>query len=120
MNFYSSKKIFLSSVWKRGGSKINNFGFGSGSLRPNDQGSGRIRIRKSVTNILILVRRLWGDIYFNSKTRKFTKKPAHGSAQRSFVEFILEPLYKIFAHVVGDVDTCLPSLCQVGVGRDEL
>jgi hypothetical protein len=29
------------------------------------------------------------------------------------VEFILEPLYKIFAHVVGDVDTCLPSLCQV-------
>jgi hypothetical protein len=63
--------------------------------------------------ILFLVRRLWGDIYFNSKTRKFTKKPAHGSAQRSFVEFILEPLYKIFAHVVGDVDTCLPSLCQV-------
>jgi hypothetical protein len=63
--------------------------------------------------ILFFVRRLWGDIYFNSKTRKFTKKPAHGSAQRSFVEFILEPLYKIFAHVVGDVDTCLPSLCQV-------
>ena len=63
----------------------------------------------------MLQRRLWGDIYFNSKTRKFTKKPAHGSAQRSFVEFILEPLYKIFAHVVGDVDTCLPSLCQVSI-----
>nr|SVE76214.1 EOG090X00RJ [Daphnia longispina] len=24
-----------------------------------------------------LARRLWGDIYFNSKTRKFTKKPPH-------------------------------------------
>jgi len=63
-------------------------------------------------NVNEFARRLWGDIYFNSKTRKFLKKPPHGSAQRSFVEFILEPLYKLFSHVVGDVDTCLPSLCQ--------
>lgn len=39
--------------------------------------------------------------------RKFTKKPPHNSAQRSFVEFILEPLYKLFAQVVGDVDAAL-------------
>lgn len=57
-------------------------------------------------------RRLWGDIYFNSKTRKFTKKPPSSSAQRSFVEFVLEPMYKIFAQVVGDVDECLPRLCD--------
>lgn len=44
-------------------------------------------------------RRLWGDVYFNPKTRKFTKKPPHASAQRSFVEFILEPVYKLFAQV---------------------
>lgn len=31
--------------------------------------------------------------------RKFSKKPPNTSAQRSFVEFILEPLYKIFAQV---------------------
>ncbi|XP_077977947.1 116 kDa U5 small nuclear ribonucleoprotein component-like [Glandiceps talaboti] len=55
-------------------------------------------------------RRLWGDMYFNSKTRKFTKKPPHSSAQRSFVEFILEPLYKLFAQVVGDVDSTLPGV----------
>ncbi|XP_076093889.1 116 kDa U5 small nuclear ribonucleoprotein component-like [Mytilus galloprovincialis] len=57
-------------------------------------------------------RRLWGDIYFNAATRKFSKKPQTGSAQRSFVEFILEPLYKIFAQVVGDVDECLPRVCD--------
>ncbi len=57
-------------------------------------------------------KRLWGDIYFNPKNRRFTKKSPHASAQRSFVEFILEPLYKIFAQVVGDVDTCLPMLCS--------
>nr|CAD7268547.1 unnamed protein product [Timema shepardi] len=63
-------------------------------------------------NIKEFSRRLWGDIYFNSKTRKFTKKPPHGTAQRSFVEFILEPLYKVFAQVVGDVDTTLPTVLE--------
>ncbi|CAM1330636.1 EFTUD2 (predicted) [Pycnogonum litorale] len=52
-------------------------------------------------------RRLWGDIYFNNKTRKFSKKSPHSTAQRSFVEFILEPLYKLFAQVVGDIDSSL-------------
>ncbi|KAL5007165.1 hypothetical protein ScPMuIL_015971 [Solemya velum] len=63
-------------------------------------------------NVTEFGRRLWGDIYFNSRTRKFTKKPPHSTSQRSFVEFILEPLYKIFAQVVGDVDECLPRLCD--------
>lgn len=57
-------------------------------------------------------RRLWGDMYFNSKTRKFTKKPPNSTCQRSFVEFILEPLYKLFSQVVGDVDECLPRMCD--------
>ncbi|XP_055377484.1 116 kDa U5 small nuclear ribonucleoprotein component [Condylostylus longicornis] len=52
-------------------------------------------------------KRLWGDMYFHNKSRKFTKKPPHNSAQRSFVEFVLEPMYKIFAQVVGDVDSTL-------------
>ena len=42
--------------------------------------------------------RLWGDIYFNPQTRKFTKKQ-EGDLQRSFVHFILEPLYKIYTQV---------------------
>uniref|UniRef100_A0A1B6HIK8 116 kDa U5 small nuclear ribonucleoprotein component n=2 Tax=Cicadellinae TaxID=33370 RepID=A0A1B6HIK8_9HEMI len=67
-------------------------------------------------NVKEFARRLWGDIYFNSKTRKFSKKPPHGSAQRSFVEFILEPLYKLFAQVVGDVDSTLPAaLDELGI-----
>ncbi|CAJ0940337.1 unnamed protein product [Ranitomeya imitator] len=61
-------------------------------------------------------KRLWGDIYFNPKTRKFTKKAPTSSSQRSFVEFILEPLYKILAQVVGDVDTSLPqTLEELGI-----
>ena len=37
-------------------------------------------------------------------------------APRSFVEFILEPLYKLFAQCVGDVDTTLPqTLNELGI-----
>ncbi|XP_013419342.1 116 kDa U5 small nuclear ribonucleoprotein component-like isoform X2 [Lingula anatina] len=63
-------------------------------------------------NTYEFARRLWGDIYFNSKTRKFSKKPANSTSQRSFVEFILEPLYKIFSMTVGDVDLNLPQVCE--------
>ncbi|EDS27021.1 conserved hypothetical protein [Culex quinquefasciatus] len=53
--------------------------------------------------------KLYTDAYAGSW--KFKNKPPHSSAQRSIVEFILEPLYKLFAprfaQVVGDVDTTL-------------
>lgn len=52
-----------------------------------------------------LERIMWGDYYFNRETGKFTRK---GGAykKRTFVEFILEPIYKIFSHTVGkDRDT---------------
>lgn len=74
-------------------------------------------------NIGEFSRRLWGDIYFNAKTRKFSKKPLHGTAQRSFVEFILEPLYKLFAQVVGDVDSTLPAILDelsIRVSKQEM
>ncbi|XP_014211080.1 116 kDa U5 small nuclear ribonucleoprotein component [Copidosoma floridanum] len=67
-------------------------------------------------NVNEFAKRLWGDVYFNTKTRKFTKKPPHNTAQRSFIEFILEPLYKIFAQVVGDVDDNLHQvLDELGI-----
>lgn len=50
-------------------------------------------------DVSAFAKRLWGDMYFNPKSRKFSKKSPHASAQRSFVEFILEPLYKIIAQV---------------------
>jgi U5 small nuclear ribonucleoprotein component len=44
---------------------------------------------------------LWGDYYFNRETRKFQRTPPAGERKRTFVEYILEPIYKIFAHTVG-------------------
>lgn len=47
-------------------------------------------------------RRLWGDVYFNPKKRSFTRKPVEERATRSFVHFVLEPIYKLFTHSISD------------------
>ena len=52
--------------------------------------------------------------------RTFTKKSSGGDTQRTFVQFILEPLYKLFAQTVGDVDTTLSqTLDELGEGVEE-
>lgn len=55
-------------------------------------------------------KRLWGDIYLDKKERTFRKKSRNSDSERTFVTFILEPIYKIFSMVVGDVDTQLNDL----------
>lgn len=46
--------------------------------------------------------RLWGNIYFNAETRKFSRKQADPEADRTFVHFILEPLYKLYTQVLSE------------------
>ena len=46
--------------------------------------------------------RLWGDVYFNPATRKFQRSPPASGAPRSFVQFVLEPLYKLYSRVLGE------------------
>lgn len=47
-------------------------------------------------------RRLWGDIYFHPDTRTFRKKAPPGGGERSFISFVLEPLYKMYSQLVGE------------------
>ncbi|EMG50801.1 hypothetical protein G210_0745 [Candida maltosa Xu316] len=52
--------------------------------------------------------KLWGDIYYNPKTNKFTRKSTdeqNSSLNRSFVSFILEPIYKVFTHTLTSSST---------------
>lgn len=65
----------------------------------NDCGEIRISIQKRI-NIPAALFQIWycfTTIF--AYRRRFYKKAPHANAQRSFVEFILEPLYKIFAQV---------------------
>lgn len=61
-------------------------------------------------------KRLWGDIYYNPKKRNFTRKPAEERSARSFVHFVLEPIYKIFTHSISDSpETLRPVLASLGI-----
>ncbi|KJK78191.1 hypothetical protein H634G_06363 [Metarhizium anisopliae BRIP 53293] len=59
-------------------------------------------------------RRLWGDVYFNPRKRSFTRKPVEERAARSFVHFVLEPIYKLFTQSISappeDLKLVLASL----------
>ncbi|KAL6504660.1 hypothetical protein OROHE_023418 [Orobanche hederae] len=60
--------------------------------------------------------RLWGDYYFDPDTRSFKKKQPATGAERSFVQFVLEPLYKIYSQVVGEHKKSVEAtLAELGV-----
>eukprot|EP01117_Protostelium_nocturnum_P010932 TRINITY_DN3951_c0_g2_i2.p1 TRINITY_DN3951_c0_g2~~TRINITY_DN3951_c0_g2_i2.p1 ORF type:complete len:973 (+),score=322.38 TRINITY_DN3951_c0_g2_i2:242-3160(+) len=48
-----------------------------------------------------LSKRLWGEYFYNPHKKTFSRKNQEGMS-RSFVHFILEPLYKIYSQVVGE------------------
>lgn len=61
-------------------------------------------------------KRLWGDIYYNPKKRNFTRKPAEDRSARSFIHFVLEPIYKLFTHSISDSPEQLrPVLTSLGI-----
>ncbi|PAV22709.1 P-loop containing nucleoside triphosphate hydrolase [Pyrrhoderma noxium] len=57
--------------------------------------------------------RLWGDIYFDEESRKFTRKPADPEQNRSFVHFIIEPLYKLYSQVLSEETDQLQETLQM-------
>jgi U5 small nuclear ribonucleoprotein component len=44
--------------------------------------------------------KLWGNLYLDGDTSKFVSQRPNQSSKRSFVDFILEPLYKLFRLVI--------------------
>ncbi|KAK5113052.1 hypothetical protein LTR62_003631 [Meristemomyces frigidus] len=63
-----------------------------------------------------LSKRLWGDIYFNPSSRKFTRKAVEERAKRSFVHFVLEPVYKLYSHTISESPEQLKrTLAELGI-----
>lgn len=59
--------------------------------------------------------RLWGNIYYHSESRKFSRNAAPG-AKRGFEHFIMEPLYKLYSQVLGeDTEKLKKTLGQLGI-----
>lgn len=47
-------------------------------------------------------KRLWGDIFYNPRSRKFSRRAVEESAKRSFVHWVLEPIYKLYSHTISE------------------
>ncbi|ERN10847.1 110 kDa U5 small nuclear ribonucleoprotein component CLO [Amborella trichopoda] len=59
---------------------------------------------------------LWGDIYYHPNERTFKRKPPLSGGERSFVQFLLEPLYKIYSQVIGEHRKSVEvTLAELGV-----
>ena len=74
-------------------------------------------------NPTTLAKRLWGDWYFNPDSRTFTRAKVSSSSSRSFVQFILEPIYKIYSVIIGEGPKELSSFLrkiEVKVSTSEL
>ena len=52
-----------------------------------------------------LMRRLWGDQFFNAKDKKWSKNQGEGYV-RGFNKWVLDPIFKVNFHVI---------LCKVAV-----
>ncbi|KAG9232424.1 116 kda u5 small nuclear ribonucleoprotein-like protein component [Amylocarpus encephaloides] len=61
-------------------------------------------------------RRLWGDIFYNPRKRSFTRKAIEERAKRSFVHFVLEPIYKLYSHTISESPEDLKeTLASLGI-----
>jgi len=60
--------------------------------------------KKFKTDTAKLMKKLWGDWYFNVKTKKWVKSQQDGADKRAFVQFILDPIYKVFDAIMNEKD----------------
>ncbi|KAK2625721.1 hypothetical protein QTJ16_005033 [Diplocarpon rosae] len=67
-------------------------------------------------NVPEFARRLWGDIFYNPRKRSFTRKAVEEGAKRSFVNFVLEPIYKLYSHTISESpDDLKGTLATLGI-----
>jgi len=67
-------------------------------------------------NVTEFAKRLWGDLYYDTVTRGFKRKPPTEDSVRSFVHFILNPLYKIISTVITqERPTVIAVLGELGI-----
>lgn len=59
-----------------------------------------------------LALRLWGDFWFHEETRTFKRKQPDAGTERTFVQFILDPLYKIYSQVLGEHPKSIERMLQ--------
>jgi len=108
----------------------DNDGNGDAYMNMNGAGAntgrfGHGALGKNLT-IEEFVKRLWGDCYLDPKSKTFRKKSSDcvpGNTSRTFCQFVLEPIYKIYSACLGEAEKDVSKVLRtVGVhlSRDQL
>ena len=91
------------------GSAIHGWGFSLTTF-------ARIYAKKLKQDKKKLIKRLWGDNYYNPKEKKWSTEPEDETVKRAFCVNILEPLIKLARTVTtGKKEVYLPLLEKLGI-----
>eukprot|EP00948_MAST-09A_sp_MAST-9A-sp1_P001491 g1491.t1 len=106
---------------------MENLGIGRSKRHPrNRKTSNKLESLPKSSYANAFQKALWGNFYYDNLKRRFTKHlsdfrgnenssddiPRRQPPPRAFVQFILEPLYKIYSHVLGDSPSELDRFLQ--------
>ena len=70
--------------------------------------------KKTGTPIPKLMKKLWGDWYYEDK--KWKNHPENPDTPRCFCQFVLDPIYKVFDAIMNEKNDKIPALLQtIGV-----
>uniref|UniRef100_A0A7S4JKP7 Tr-type G domain-containing protein n=1 Tax=Odontella aurita TaxID=265563 RepID=A0A7S4JKP7_9STRA len=131
----SSEREALAEEDERGGGGDDGYGYSDdeddygygGGGGGNGGGMSGTPLGRNLTPA-DLARRLWGDCYLDPAAGTFHRSSrdcdnSEGPVKRTFVQYALEPLYKIYAACLGenerDVDKMLRTVGVI-LGRDQL
>jgi elongation factor 2 len=59
-----------------------------------------------------LMKRLWGDNFYHGKDKKWKKDSQKGCEKRAFVQFVLDPIYKVFDAIMNEKDEMTQKLMK--------
>lgn len=86
--------------------KAGTVGFGSGlhSWAFSLKQFADIYSKKLGLPVPKLMKRLWGDNFYDVKTKKWVKSESKTAPKRGFVLYILDPIYKVFNTILNEKD----------------
>merc|ERR1711937_223534 len=87
-------------------------GFGSGlhSWAFSLKQFADIYAAKFNTDVPKLMKKLWGDNFYDAKNKKWVKSQSKTAPKRAFVQFIMDPIYKVFDVIMNEKADQIPDL----------
>jgi len=89
-------------------------GFGSGlhSWAFSLKQFADIYAKKFNTDVPKLMKKLWGDNFYDAKNKKWVKNSCKTAPKRAFVQFIMDPIYKVFDVIMNEKADQIPALYE--------